>query len=857
MSALPPHPLSPPELWPSTWRDYHNIRQFLDNHLPAMTYSVKKYSGTNLFNDACYKFSQPGIFPPRGPSFHWDVLDPYVQGMFTMEASRRAARIKGLEGMAIQSGGAMVAPVIGKLREELEERLTRTQGPDPCVGYVAQHPEPSEHPGVSASFKRNLAEVYTEDTLKDILKLLETRVPKRQKVDPEPQAASTSSSHTSTSKSRAPFRSDLRRKSHSRTSGGTPSLASTARGRTIYQDAGRPFTVRDFSGPSTPSDTSTSASVSSRSRSEAADENSDDEIVFLGANFILPGSSSHSVVSGSVNGDGTPCAPSASPTPSYLSSFHETSTAGSVTPTRFPSLEPLPTPRPDDPDWAWFDREWSTTSTLNDALENLEIQIDTPAPTPLEETETPRPSPSPSSPSAESTDMVREQDEEEEDPQTKRAREKAMLDELSKTSFTTPGPPDEFGNPTEFLWEPIDPDAETLESLDRKFRLLDPPIYPKPYKLDWAQFWDDMFADSVGKEITNMITHGKNITHSLSIASRILCKLAAHDLDHTRTVAWVASIIYARLESDHEKLAWDFRLELGERVQREFKSAWISATEDSRDHTGSLPWIKKDRNTHEYLQGISAAVADFYAMDLVPCQAFRDAIQHIVDRFTQRNHLLCLLIMLSRANSHFGKSLPHTFYQDLMWEWQENAVLRLCQGLIQHANDDLSDEAEIGMPYSYIHSDDLNTEAIFSVAQDELDELKLLDIRYLKETQVELAPPSASKATSINNVDAPTIDENPLGDSTLYDDDDDEYVCLEDWFAGSPETMSEVGCTDRVLTYVIEGPESAKSSTTDLADVRWVTRWGAGFTLAEKTFISRKWKWYRREPRGFWRKLSW
>ncbi|KAJ2931018.1 hypothetical protein H1R20_g6090, partial [Candolleomyces eurysporus] len=220
-----------------------------------------------------------------------------------------------------------------------------------------------------------------------------------------------------------------------------------------------------------------------------------------------------------------------------------------------------------------------------------------------------------------------------------------------------------------------------------------------------------------------------------------------HEIEYTRTVAFIASTIYTLLENDEKDLAWHFRFELGERVVEEFTRAWTTKYIDTQDH----------------LQRISGALADFYAVDLMPYQAFQDAIEHVVNYFTQHNHLLSLLIVLSRANSHLGKKLPHTFYQD----WQE---IRLFHDLIRDAEDNPSSITNT-LPCSYIYSGDLDTDVIFSIAQGEMEELDFLDIRSRKMTNAVTSPISVSSGTTVDYPDLPawtTTDDDPAWYSAVY-----------------------------------------------------------------------------------------
>ncbi|RXW20013.1 hypothetical protein EST38_g5847 [Candolleomyces aberdarensis] len=281
------------------------------------------------------------------------------------------------------------------------------------------------------------------------------------------------------------------------------------------------------------------------------------------------------------------------------------------------------------------------------------------------------------------------------------------------------------------------------------------------------------------KEIYELIIHSQDVFSSLAIAARLLCKLAVHEIEYTRTVAYVASIIYGLLGNEEENLAWHFRFELGERVVEELTRAW------------TLPWTRPQKyiDTQDYLPQISGALADFYAVDLVPFQAFQDAIENVVNHFTQRNHLLSLLIVFSRANSHLGKKMPHTFYQDVMWEirlrcqdyfgdiegpqWQEKALLCLFHGLIRDAEDNPSSIANT-LPCSYIYSGDLDVDVILSVAQGEIEELDFLDIRSREITKAVTSPISVPSGTTLDYPDVPawtTTDDDPVWHSAVYDEE--------------------------------------------------------------------------------------
>ncbi|RXW20014.1 hypothetical protein EST38_g5846 [Candolleomyces aberdarensis] len=434
-------------IWPTTWSDYQNICRFLDEDLPRVVYDVQNYVAEALFNQACIQFAH--VLPPRSSQFNWNVLDPYIKARVRVEASMRLVRVRGGEEMGRASEGARALKNLERLKMELEGRLNaqtirlilnavstavgteEVTPPGPSnVKHMALNAQsqllgsaPTDVDSQRLNLKRNVTDTFTNEPLDEPLH----QAQKRQKVI-EPN----SNDIPSMSRRQTPagiYRSDSLQQTHPRGLGGTkdstrisavravhdrgdptPSLAQgksvvhaslapefstssgldTAFGQSITRSA-------QFNNSSEPSQR---LGAQEEFRLTGTDEDMDDEIEFLGANFILPGPGSkgsstrngHGTIDhhGDVGNDTYPASQlTQSPDPWFSSPFDNESQRAAGPPARAPipdlkraSMLVGPNDVPDSgrqQDEA-FSREMSVTSTsLNDAMEQLQLQ-QTPTP---------------------------------------------------------------------------------------------------------------------------------------------------------------------------------------------------------------------------------------------------------------------------------------------------------------------------------------------------------------------------------------------------------------------------------------------------------------------------------------------
>ncbi|RXW18676.1 hypothetical protein EST38_g7177 [Candolleomyces aberdarensis] len=193
-------------------------------------------------------------------------------------------------------------------------------------------------------------------------------------------------------------------------------------------------------------------------------------------------------------------------------------------------------------------------------------------------------------------------------------------------------------------------------------------------------------------------------------------------------------------------------------------------------------------------------------MSLIPQDWLCEFASFITERFTHRDQLSNLEILLSRANSYMGKKLPVSVYLKLAsnvrtrclqvlrhneMTHQESELRCLLRALIRdswHENNFISRYSSI--PYQHVVNDDYNCDMMMLDNIDDLEALYRLEAR----DELELNATAVSDTESVSSLSVSTESESPEGLRPFIDLEDSETLLSDaDSDEGTDKSKSASG----------------------------------------------------------------